>query len=169
MHSQEERQQNRFTGPTEDQDDPFSSRWDWRSGAISGLLAAVVMGVGITLTQQVTMQVAIAGLYGQSGNLVAGWAAHLFHGTLFGVLFAAILADPGLYHLTDWPRKTVLAGIVYSMVLAVAGAGIVMPMWLELVGVTAPGTILALSGPMLVWHLLYGAVLGVLFPFIEDR
>jgi len=147
----------------------FSSRWDWRSGAISGLLAAVVMGAGITLTQQATMQVAIAGLYGQTGNLLAGWAAHLLHGTLFGILFAAVLADPGLYHLTNWPRKTVLAGIVYALVLAVAGAGIVMPMWLEIVGATAPGAIPALSAAMLVWHLLYGAVLGVLFPFIEDR
>lgn len=155
--------------PSSEQADPFSSRWDWQSGAISGLLAAVVMGVGITVTQQATVQVAIAGLYGQAGNLVVGWLAHVVHGTLFGVVFALVLAEPGLYHLTDWPWKTVLAGIVYGVVLAVGGAGIVMPIWLELLGGPAPETIPSLSAPMLVWHLLYGAVLGILFPYVEDR
>jgi len=152
-----------------DQSDPFSARWDWRSGAVSGLLAAAVMGVAITVTQQATLQVAIAGLYGQAGNLVVGWFAHVVHGTLFGMLFALVLAEPGLYHLTDWPWKTALAGIVFGLVLAVAGAGIVMPMWIGLLGGPAPETIPALSGPMLLWHLLYGAVLGTVFPFVEDR
>lgn len=152
-----------------EQSDPFNARWDWRSGAISGLLAAVVMGLGITLTQQATLQVAIAGLYGQAGNLLVGWIAHVVHGTLFGVLFALVLAEPGLYHLTDWPRKTALAGAVYGVVLAVGAAGIVMPMWIGILGGPAPGTIPALSAPMLVWHLLYGTVLGTLYPYVEDR
>jgi len=156
-------------GTSSEQSDPFSSRWDWRSGAISGLLAAVVMGVGITVAQQATMQVAIAGLYGQAGNLLVGWLAHVVHGTLFGILFALVLAEPGLYHLTDWPWKTALAGIVYGIVLAVGGAGIVMPMWLEVLGTASPEPIPVLSVPMLIWHLLYGAVLGTVFPFVEDR
>jgi hypothetical protein len=152
-----------------EQSDPFNTRWDWRSGAISGLLAAVVMGLGITLTQQATLQVAIAGLYGQAGNLLVGWIAHVVHGTLFGMLFALVLAEPGLYHLTDWPRKTALAGAVYGVVLAVGAAGIVMPMWIGILGGPAPETIPALSAPMLVWHLLYGTVLGTLYPYVEDR
>lgn len=163
MPAQQER-----LGTSSEQADPFSTRWDWRSGAISGLLAAVVMGVAITVTRQATMQVAIAGLYGQAGNLLVGWAAHLVHGTLFGMLFALVLAEPGLYHLTDWPWKTTVAGIVYGVVLAVGAAGIVMPMWLGLLG-GAPQAIPALSAPMLVWHLLYGTALGALFPFVEDR
>lgn len=161
--------QQEVVGASSEQSDPFSSRWDWQSGAIAGLLAAVVMGVGITVTQQGTMQLAIAGLYGQAGNLLVGWVAHIIHGTVFGMLFALVLAEPGLYHLTDWPWKTAIAGIVYGVVLAVGGAAIVMPMWLEVLGAPAPETIPALSAPMLLWHLLYGAVLGTVFPYVEDR
>ena len=48
---------------------------------------------------------------------MAGWLAHLAHGTLFGLVFALVLSDPGLYRVTDWAWKTVLAGVVYGFVL----------------------------------------------------
>ena len=49
------------------------------------------------------------------------------YGTLFGVLFAAVLLDPGLYGVSERVGKTVAVGVVYGLVLAVGGAGIVMP------------------------------------------
>jgi len=80
--------------------------------------------------------VTIAGLYGSEGSLVVGWIAHLIHGSLFGAVSAAVLADPGLYRITEWVWKTVVAGVVYGLVLAVVGAGIVMHIWLGVVGVS---------------------------------
>lgn len=161
--------ENRQTDQSIEQTDPFAGRWDWRGGALAGLLATAVMGVAISVTDQSTLQVAIAGLYGQSGSLVAGWTAHLFHGTVFGALFTLLLADPGLHRLTDWYWKTTVAGVVYSVVLAVAGAGIIMPIWLGLAGLPVPASIPNVTAPMLVWHLIYGLALGGLYPAIARR
>lgn len=125
------------------------------------------MGVAIALTDLATLGVAIAGLYGQEGALLAGWVAHLTHGTLFGVVFAAILSDPGLYRVSEWVWKSVASGVVYGLVLAVVGAGVVMPIWLSAVGFATPPAIPHVTLPLLGWHVLYGLVLGVPFPFVD--
>jgi hypothetical protein len=145
--------------------DPFAARWNWRGGALAGLLATAAMGLAITAMNLSTLRVAIAGLYGQEGNLVVGWLAHLLHGTLFGLLFAALLADPGLYRVEASVWKSTAAGVLYGVVLAVAGAGIIMPIWLSLAGVSNPPTAPFVTLPTLVWHLVYGVVLGGVFPF----
>ena len=41
-------------------------------------------------------------------------------GLLFGLLFAWVLAAPGLYRLTDWWWKKPTASVVYALVLGVA-------------------------------------------------
>lgn len=152
----------------DDQPALFTSTVPWRRGAVAGLLAAAVMGVVISSMNLSTMQTAIAGLYGQQGSLLTGWIAHLVHGTVFGVLFAATLADPALHRLTDWYWKSLLAGVVYGMMLAIVGAGIIMPIWLATVDLHAPA-IPNVTGPMLLWHLVYGLVLGALFPALPTR
>lgn len=143
--------------------------WRWRGGAIAGFVATVVMGLAITLVEASTMQVAIAGLYGQSGNLLAGWLAHLVHGTLFGVLFGVLLSDPGIHRVADWYWKSIIAGVTYGLVLAVVGAGIIMPIWLNVAGFPAPPPIPNVTSSLLVWHLLYGLVLGGVFPAVKTR
>jgi hypothetical protein len=139
----------------------FRTGWAWKGGALAGLVATAAMGAVVTVTQLATLRMAIAGLYGFEGNLLAGWTAHLVHGTLFGLVFAAVLTDPALYRVSEQVWKTVVASVVYGVVLAVAGAGILMPIWLSAVGFADPPSIL-------LWHLVYGAVLGGLFPFVDD-
>jgi hypothetical protein len=146
----------------------FDSRLAWKGGLAAGVAASVAMGVAISAVRLSTLQMAIAGLYGLEGNLVAGWATHVVHGALFGLVFAAILADPGVYGITTWRWKTAVAGAVYGVVLAVVGAGVVMPMWLEVVGFAAPPSIPNVTVPLLAWHLVYGVVLGAVFPSVED-
>lgn len=149
--------------------DPFEERWAWKSGALAGLLATVAMGIVISIMDLETLRVAIAGLYAQEGSLIAGWVAHLIHGTLFGLLFAYILTDPGLAGITRWAWKTIFAGIIYGLVLTVIGAGIIMPIWLSAVGFTAPLSLPNVTGASLVWHFVYGAILGTLFAALESR
>jgi hypothetical protein len=148
--------------------DPFTSRVNWSAGAVSGFVAAAVMGLAISLVQLDTLRIAIAGLYGFEGSLLLGWLFHLLHGTLFGVVFAAILSDPGLYRLTDWRWKTLVAAVVYALVLAVVGAGFVFPIWLELAGVTASAPVPNLTVPLVAWHLVYGLALGAVYPLAEE-
>jgi len=75
------------------------------------------MGLATMAGDLAVLRDAVAGLYTFEGSLVAGWLAHLAHGTLFGLVFALVLSDPGLYRVTDWAWKTVLAGVVYGFVL----------------------------------------------------
>ncbi|WP_435334764.1 histidine kinase [Haloarchaeobius sp. TZWWS8] len=145
----------------------FESRFEWKAGAVSGLLAAFAMGLAISLVRLETLRVAIAGLYGFEGSLAVGWAAHLFHGALFGVVFAAILADPGLFGVRDWLWKSVAAGMVYGVVLAVFGAGIIMPIWLGAVGQPPATSIPHVTLPLVAWHLIYGLVLGATFHYLH--
>jgi hypothetical protein len=145
----------------------FKSNWKWRGGALAGFVATVVMGGAMMAMDLGTLQDAIAGLYGMSGSIVAGWVAHLAHGTLFGTVFALLLADPGLYRLTEWRWKTLVAGVVYALVLAVVGAGIIMPIWLDVAGFSTPPTVPFVTTSLLVWHLVYGLVLGAIFPSVE--
>lgn len=147
----------------------FEHRWRWRGGALAGLLAAVAMGAVISITNLDTIRLAIAGLYGLRGSLLAGWLAHVVHGTLFGLLFAAVLSDPGLARVGERHRLSVPAGLVYGVVLAVAGAGVIMPIWLTLAGVPDPPTVVNLDPPVLLWHLVYGGVLGSVFPLVRGR
>jgi len=148
---------------------PFTSSWSPRSGAVAGFVATAVMGVAISLGDLSVLRDAVAGLYTFEGNLFAGWIAHLIHGTLFGVLFAVILSDPGLYRLTDWIWKTVLAGVVYGLVLALAGAGVIMPIWLSTVGFSSPPSVPNVTLPLIAWHALYGTVLGATFAVVDGR
>lgn len=147
---------------------PFETRWSWRGGALAGFAAALAMGVAISAVRLSTLRLAIAGLYGFEGSLVAGWLAHLVHGTLFGIVFAGLLADPGLYRVSEWVWKSVVTGAVYGVVLAVFAAGIVMPIWLGVVGLPTPPSIPHVTAPLLGWHLVYGVVLGGLFPVVDD-
>ncbi|QAU11453.1 histidine kinase [Halorubrum sp. BOL3-1] len=146
---------------------PFGTDWAWRGGAIAGLGATVVMGIAIMAIDLAVLQEAIASLYGMQGNLVAGWIAHLVHGALFGALFALVLSDPGLHRLTEWRWKALVAGVVFALMLAVFGAGIIMPIWLRVAGFPTPPPIPNVTTPLLLWHLVYGIVLGALFPTVE--
>ena len=140
----------------------------WRYGAVAGLFATVAMSAAIALTDLETLRVAVAGLYGSEGNLLVGWVAHLLHGALFGVLFAAVLTDAALEDLTDSPAKCAGTGAVYGLVLAVVGAGIVMPIWLAVVGFGAPPSLPHVTIPLLAWHLVYGVVLGGIFAHLTN-
>ena len=148
---------------------PFRAGWSWRGGAVAGFVATAVMGVAVTLGQLPVMREAIAGLYTLEGNLLAGWVAHLAHGTLFGMVFAAVLTDPALHRVSDWTWKTVLAGVAYGLALAVAGAGFVMPVWLAVVGFPSPPAVPNVTVPLLAWHVVYGAVLGGVFALYETE
>jgi sterol desaturase/sphingolipid hydroxylase (fatty acid hydroxylase superfamily) len=160
-----EQEQERRAGSPE----VFEASWAWKGGGLAGLVATLVMGAAITIVDLETLRLAIAGLYGFEGTLVAGWIAHLAHGTLFGVIFAAVLSDPGLYRVNEWVWKTVVAGVVYGLVLAVVGAGLLMPIWLGVAGVGMQLSLPNVTMPVLLWHVVYGIVLGGLFPFLADR
>jgi len=135
----------------------------WRDGALAGFLATVAMSLAILATDLEVLRVAVAGLYGSEGSLLVGWVAHLIHGALFGMLFAAVLADATLEDLLSKTSATAAVGGAYGLVLALVGAAIIMPIWLAVVGFAEPPSLPHVTGPLLAWHLVYGVVLGAVF------
>lgn len=146
----------------------FESDVELRAGAIAGFVATAITAVVLVVIDPELLTVTIPGLWGLSG-LGAGLVIHLLHGTLFGLVFAVVLADPSLVRITDWLWKTVIVGLVYGLVLAVVATGIILPAWLQFLGLGAAPEIPFVTWSLLVWHILYGLVLGVLFPFAERR
>jgi hypothetical protein len=139
-----------------------------KEGVVAGLVAALASAIAITLVDASVLSDAIASLYGFSGSLLAGWVAHLAHGALFGLEFAAVSTDPMLSGARKRSLRVVIAAIVFGLVLAVAGAGVVMPMWLDALGVGSGEPLARLSMPLILWHGLYGLVLGVGFAVLDD-
>lgn len=43
-----------------------------------------------------------------------------------------------------------------------------MPIWLGFVGFPTPPSIPNVTLPILGWHLVYGTVLGLVYPFVDD-
>lgn len=131
---------------------------------LAGLVAGVVMGV---LSEVLLGLLPVIGaLYGVSTPIV-GWVTHLFHSVVFALLFAA-----GYTHLRDRaPVPPVAAGsalgAAWGTVLWLVAAGIVMPVWLRLVGIEAPLPELTAAG--FVAHAVWGLVVGGLYPIVRDR
>lgn len=137
---------------------PFQTRLHWGRGAAAGFVAAAVTAGVIAGGDPAFLREVVAALYLQRGSLVAGTLAHLLHGTLFGVGFALLLSDPSLYRVEEGVARAVPAGVAFGAVLALAGGGIALPLWLAAVGGSAP--LPYVTVPLVAWHLLYGAILG---------
>lgn len=157
----------RDTGTGSREQEPFEANLHWKGGAAAGFVATLLMGLLITVVNPATLSETIAGLYGVSDSLLFGWAVHLVHGTVFGVLFTVILDDPGLVNVTGWLWKSVLVGIVYGLVLAIVGAGVLLPIWVSIAGFYDAPELPFVTVPLLAYHVVYGAVLGGLLPYIE--
>lgn len=155
-------------GRDEENASAFDSPIAWRGGLGAGLVATVATTLVLLPTNTSMFSETIAGMYGLEGALAVGLVAHLVHGTLFGLVFAMVLSDPGLVSITNWLWKTVLAGLCFGLALALVGTGFLLPVWTEFVGLTDPPSIPYVTSTLLGWHVLYGVVLGAVFPFLEE-
>lgn len=101
----------------------------WRGAVVAGLAGAAAMGVLISLMNPTVLAVAIPRLYGlpPPPNGIAGWVVHLSHGAVLGVVFAGLLSAPALREFTGSTLRTVLAGLVYGVVVWIVLAALVMP------------------------------------------
>jgi len=146
----------------------FDPRWKWKEGVLTGVAASVVMGamIAVTNTDQLGL---VAALYGFPESIGASLVVHLFHGAIFGALFAAIHSDPAFHRATDRPAKGALAGMAFGVVLGVVGAGLIMPMWVQSIGLDSSMAVPHFTPLVLGWHVVYGTVLGLLFSGITGE
>jgi len=138
------------------------------------LVAGVVGGVffGIPLQFVIGRMAAIGAMYTfGTASIPVGWAAHLGHSAVFGVVFGmATELDP----LHSWMERNVgiaaVVGIAFAVCLYAFNIVLAWPVWLQAVGYTPafswsiPHTPLA---PFL-GHLLWGAITGTVFHYLVD-
>jgi two-component system OmpR family sensor kinase len=123
----------------------------------SSLVAGLLMGAGmVALGGDVPV---IGALYGVE-NLSVALISHEFHSVVFGLIFAALLsALPTRY--SGRLSRTVGLGVGFGLLLWLVAAGLVMPVWLQFLGIPAPVPNLTVAG--LGGHLVWGSSLGLLY------
>lgn len=141
----------------------------WQAGVLGGIVGAVAFGLLlITSHPGRPIEVAMPTMYGFSPNSGAiGFAIHLAHGAVLGVVFAALVELSGLRATLDDNLKLGLAGLVWGLVTWVLLAALLMPVWLDAVGSPAspPFPNFATDGATisLVGHAVFGVVLGIVY------
>jgi hypothetical protein len=139
---------------------------DLASAVVAAVLGSVAFGIVMSLTMGEVLLTAIPAMYGlehvpRTTAIFVGWAIHVSHGTVLGLLFGAVVTI-----VPKWGarlRYGLAAGVGYGIVLWVALASLLMPVWV--------GAVTPMEPPVpdwrawsLVGHVLYGAFLGALIP-----
>lgn len=144
---------------------PDVTRWGadrWQAVVGGGSIAGVVFGLMIHFMMGIMPM--IGALYGME-NAVAGWIAHLVHSVVFAGLFAAIVAQSGLADGASSTGRWLGLGAGYGAVIWLVAAAFVMPAWLSMVGAAPAGASIPNINPQsLAGHLVYGVVLGLVYP-----
>ncbi len=134
---------------------------DWKAGVAAGLAGSVVFGLLMTyVIPNPLLEIVIPSMYGLAPPEapLIGWFIHLSHGAILGVGFAALVAlKPDL---GEGVTKAIGSGAAYGLLVWVALAVIVMPIWLSAVGSPANPPLPNVGALSAVGHLVYGVVLG---------
>lgn len=139
----------------------------WHGAIIGGLIGGIGMGAMIWMQNPPILETMIPALYTMEGA-VSGWIAHLFHSLVFGLVFVALLQLPVLREHSKVVWSSGVLGLVYGAVLWVIAAGVVMPAWLQAIGFAGAPLLPNWTLPgSLVPHLVYGVLLGVVYPLFE--
>jgi signal transduction histidine kinase len=129
---------------------------------VGGVLGGIGMGIFFQLSTGLLP--VIGSLYGIP-NPIVGWITHLFHSAVFGLLFAAICAEPRIDRYVSGPASAGGLGLAWGIVLWAIAAGVLMPAWLSLLGASAQLPNLSLAG--LVGHALWGVILGITYWHVD--
>jgi hypothetical protein len=140
---------------------------NWRAGVVGGIVGALAMGVLVLAMNTPTLAVAIPSLYGLAppASVGAGLFVHVSHGAVLGVAFAGLV---GAFDL-DSTGARVGAGVGWGVATWVVLAALVMPAWLSAVGSPASPPLPNFAPPSLLWHAVYGVVLGGVYTAVESR
>ncbi len=139
---------------------------NWKAGIAGGLAGGLVFGAMMTVTMTNIMEMAIPVMYGIEGPAgAAGWAIHMSHSAVLGVVFAAAIGLAGLAGASG--QKQVGAGIAYGLVLWIVLATFVMPAWVGAMGPMDP-PVPDVNPMSAVGHAVYGAILGGVYYALED-
>lgn len=138
------------------------------AGAAGGFLGSVAFGLLMQFViPQPVLETAIPAMYGVAGPALAvGWAIHLFHGVAIGLVYALVATIDAASQYVHDVGGGVAAGALYGIVVWLALAVVVMPIWLEAVGFPGAPPLPNVALPSLVGHVVFGAVLGAVYALL---
>lgn len=126
------------------------------AGAIGGVAGGLVFAMMMAMMGMLTM---IAGMMGSSSAGV-GFGIHMMISIVYGIIFALLASR----WLTSW-GKSLIAAMVYGILLWVIGPLIVMPMMMSMPVFTFSGTTMM----SLVGHLVYALITAAITVLIARR
>ena len=134
---------------------------------VGGIVGAAAMGALMVLMNDTVIAVAIPSLYALAPpqNPAAGLFVHVSHGAVLGVVFAGVAGAVG----ADSTGKLLGLGALWGVVTWAVLAALVMPVWLGAVGSPASPPLPNFAPPSLLWHVVYGLVLGGIYVGLEGR
>jgi len=136
------------------------------AGGLAGIAGAIVMGALMIAMNEGVIAVAIPSLYtlAPPPSVPVGMAVHVFHGAMLGLAFAVITDVLGV----DSNGRVVGLAVAWGVLTWVGLAALLMPVWLSVVGSPASPPVPNFAMPSLLWHAVYGLVLGVGYAVAED-
>jgi hypothetical protein len=142
-------------------------RGNHRAGVLGGIVGALAMGALVLAMSPPVLAVAIPSLYGLAPppNPGVGMVVHVSHGAVLGVVFAGLVGAAGV----EGTARRVGLGVAWGVVTWIGLAALVMPVWLSVVGSPASPPFPNFAPPSLLWHAVYGAVLGGVYAATADR
>lgn len=129
---------------------------------VSALLAGGVMG--LVMQSMVGIVPVIEALYGVAEPLI-GWMTHEFHSVVFGMIYATLLTV--VPQRTQSLQSRLAIALGFATFLWLFAAGIVMPVWLQLLGLSA--SLPNLTGAALAGHAVWGVTPGLLYHVLRSR
>jgi uncharacterized membrane protein YagU involved in acid resistance len=128
------------------------------AGLGAGIIAGVAFAVYVALIGMFSkMMVMISKLIGIE-SVGAGVVLHLVFSAIIGLIYAAIFGS-----LVTTKAKSVVWGLIYGLIWWVLGPLIIMPSLLGM-GLQLTGEGVKMALPSLWGHLIYGLVLGLVYP-----
>lgn len=144
-------------------------RLDAVGGALAGIVASAVMAIPLLSQMPGVVEMAMPAMYGITGPAAAvGMGVHLFHGAVFGILFAAAFAIGPLAEYAQNRLAVLAAGVGYGVLVWIVAAALVMPVWLSTVGFGGAPPLPNFNVTSLIGHVVFGAALGAVFPAVTD-
>ncbi|MBI2844654.1 MAG: hypothetical protein HYX78_14770 [Armatimonadetes bacterium] len=128
-------------------------------GAVSGIAGGIVFGMLMGMMGFLPMVAMLIG----SNSAAVGFGVHLVNSALIGAFYGVVFAG------TEYVRRHgLVSGLGYGVLWWILGPLFIMPLWL---GMPLPWSAagIAASLPSLMGHMIYGAILGILYGILARR
>lgn len=144
------------------------------AGAVGGMVGAIVFGLVLWAISPEVLSESIPEFYGIDPSEVVGWALHLSHGVLLGIIFGFIASRSPVQDMIMGPVETeILSDLTAEVRMGLLGVvyGIAIWVLLPFIGLSLLGTIVdageagipGVATEMILGHVLFGVIVGIVF------